>query len=72
MNEFAKKLIAATEDVDWGQLYLNGGGCFHVEGRRICGRGAAWAGHGLGAHAFIPLDEAIARAVEREREAKQP
>lgn len=60
----AESLIEACVNIDWQQHLLNGGGCFHVEDGKLCGRGRSWSGHqDRGPHLFVPLYVAVTKAV---------
>lgn len=58
-DEDADRFVRACANIDWGQFTLNGGGCFHVEEGRLCGRAFHWAGHESGEHLFVPLHVAV-------------
>ena len=54
----AAQLIDAAMRIDWKQVGLNGGGCFHLEeDGRFCLRAHYWAGHGgeKPTHMYEPL-----------------
>lgn len=60
----AEQLIDAAKHIDWKQVGLNGGGCFHLEeDGRFCLRAHHWAGHGgeKPVHLYEPLYVAMTR-----------
>ena len=57
-----QQIIYAADNMDWGQVVLNGGPpCFHLEvDGYFCGRAKRWAGHDAkGIHNFVSLTELL-------------
>ena len=60
-----QQIIYAANNMDWGQVVLNGGPpCFHLEvDGYFCGRAKRWAGHDAkGIHNFVSLVDLIKEA----------